>query len=194
MEKKDGFKVAFALTAYDGDSSVIEDPKLAMVQPYIRSWGIPENEGGKIIDRPLEWHQCSPEELGLTESSLSREDVFFPIMRKSKLDLETYGSKMKCIDYDDFEIFGNFNSQAAKQLTLYLELCDQSTGLCESEDKVNDWLKDKYLLVLSNQINFDSEAYDQDKIRAESTLTWYKVNTQMRESMINSIEFTHLEL
>lgn len=55
LNETSSFRIAFALTAYDGSTEIIEDPKKAVVNAYLRSWGIPENEG-KIVDRPIPTH------------------------------------------------------------------------------------------------------------------------------------------
>ena len=93
-----------------------------MVQPYLRSWGIPGVTG--IQETPLKWHQCTDEELGLKKAGLPWTERFFPIAEKSRRNVEIYGSKLKCLDLEDFEMFGNFDSDSAKQLSLKLELCD----------------------------------------------------------------------
>ena len=41
---------------------------------------------------------------------------------------------------------------------------------------------------------FDAETYDTDKIKKESVLSWYKVNTQIRESMINKVQINNIYL
>lgn len=72
-------------------------------------------------------------------------------MGNSQADADVYGRKMKCLEYDDFEFFGNFNSYKAKQPTIYLEMCQGGPEAgCEEEDVIMDWLHDKYILVLSN--------------------------------------------
>lgn len=66
---------------------------------------------------------------------------------------------------------------------------------CKEKEEIMEWLRDKYILVLSNQMIFDAESYeDGSKILQESVLTWYKVNTQVRESMINSVQITKVYL
>ena len=172
------FRIAFALTAYDGKTTITEDPRKAVLKPYLRSWGIPENNG-KIVDYSLETRPCKPEELNIEESDDPNFTTdFFPVMENSFADAEVYGRKMKCLNYEEFEFFGNFNSYKAKQPTLYLEMCMGGAEKgCEEEADIKEWLRDKYILVLSNQMVFDAERYDTGKIKSESMLTWFKVNT-----------------
>ena len=81
---------------------------------YLRSWGIPENDG-KIVDRPLKTSLCNQTELGLVGvDDPNFVPDFFPVMENSLSDAVTYGPKLKCIDYEGFEFFGNFNSFKAK--------------------------------------------------------------------------------
>ena len=41
---------------------------------------------------------------------------------------------------------------------------------------------------------FDAGTYDTNKIKRESVLSWYKVNTQIRESMINKVQINNIYL
>ena len=41
---------------------------------------------------------------------------------------------------------------------------------------------------------FDAGTYDTGKIKKESVLSWYKVNTQIRESMINKVQINNIYL
>ena len=52
---------------------------------YLRSWGIPENDG-KIVDRPLKTSLCNQTELGLEEVNDSNfVPDFFPVMEKGEV-------------------------------------------------------------------------------------------------------------
>ena len=62
-------------------------------------------------------------------------------MESSFSDANIYGRKMNCLNYTDFEFFGNFNSYKAKQPTLYLEICKGGPDAgCWEEDDIMEWL------------------------------------------------------
>ena len=64
FSSSDGFKVAFAITAYDTNQTITEDPTYGKVIAKYRSWG---DEITSIQKGELETHSCSESELGLTE-------------------------------------------------------------------------------------------------------------------------------
>ena len=61
------------------------------------------------------------------------------------------------------EIYGNFDAKKAKLLRAYLDRC-HDMDYCRSEEEIDEYMKDKYLLMLRNQIRFDSSLYYYDSI------------------------------
>ena len=55
---EDGLSFAFAITAYDGNRSVTEDPDYGVVKVKIVSWGI-EEDAQSMAGGELETHPCS---------------------------------------------------------------------------------------------------------------------------------------
>ena len=111
-----------------------------------------------------------------------------------------------CIDKADSFIFGNFDSDTARNIELTLKRC---TGgdTCASEKEVINYFQGKYIGVLSNQIRFDSSRWEADSIIKESVLTWIPVSTQvqlevpfevvravvnLQDKLVNLEEFTEL--
>lgn len=99
-----GLNFAFGISAYDTDTSLIEDPRYGLMSAEIVSWGFGE-EGEVGSDGPLGIHACTEEELGLVEGS----SKFYPIRENSLRDAKFVAQKLKCLD-DDFEISGDYNS------------------------------------------------------------------------------------
>ena len=52
---------------------------------------------------------------------------------------------------------------------------------CESEENIREWLKRKYIVIIYNQIRFDSERYFMDSKIAESRLTYIPLSSQTRQ-------------
>ena len=59
---------------------------------------------------------------------------------------ETFNSKMKCID-EEFQIWGDYNSDDGQNLMVVFEKCDPGERECESEEVINRWLEYKYIVV-----------------------------------------------
>ena len=141
---EDGIAFAFAITAYDGDRSVTEDPDYGTVKAKIVSWGIEKDEQG-LAGGELETHLCTRQELGLDGL---KSDKLYPIRDNSYRDIETYSEKLRCID-SDFTLQGDYSSSKAQVLKLSLEMCDRSVvnNTCKSEEETAAWLRRKFLVV-----------------------------------------------
>ena len=56
---------------------------------------------------------------------------------------------MKCMDVDKLELFGNYDSAAAKSLIVAFVKCDSGKrNDCKTEEEINDWLTFKYIVRL----------------------------------------------
>ena len=101
--------MAAALTEYDSNTEFIEDPRYGELIIEHYGWGYEEFIGSK--SRVLETHPCSDAELGLkrTDSTL-----IYPIRESSMGEVKTWKKKFKCVDKEDFQIWGDYNSAAAQ--------------------------------------------------------------------------------
>ena len=73
------------------------------IKAYHRSWGDSDDPGSHM--RELESRQCTDEEK-------SGNSKFFHVDPSTSIDLDTYGSKLMCID-ENLEIYGSYNSVKA---------------------------------------------------------------------------------
>lgn len=73
-------------------------------------------------------------------------------------------------------LYGDYNSPRARLIELQLEMC-LDKPYCKSKDEITEFMRDKYLILLYNQINFDSDLYGENSIIPESNLIWIPVNT-----------------
>ena len=63
---------------------------------------------------------------------------------------------MLCIDKEHLELYGDFSSEEARLIDLQLVRCHDQ-DYCKSEEEIMQWMKNKWLLLLSNRIRFDPE-------------------------------------
>jgi hypothetical protein len=71
-------------------------------------------------------------------------------------------NKFKCIDEGYFNIYGNYNSEKASQLYLSVDRCVNTTengNMCAPAQEIDEFLTDKYILLLYNQVHFNLTAY-----------------------------------
>ena len=60
-------------------------------------------------------------------------------------------------------------------------MCEGTTAsgvLCHPKEDILEWLKAKYIVVVYNQIRFDSDSFYESAAIAESRLTYVPINTQ----------------
>ena len=69
--------------------------------------------------RPINFHYCSDEELGIEPGS---KTVIYPIFESSRLEMLTFRKKFKCVDREELVIWGDFNSKKAQQLAIKFKM------------------------------------------------------------------------
>ena len=50
---------------------------------------------------------------------------------------------------------------------------------CKTEEEIRKWLKRKYILLLYNQIRFETEGYFDEAAKKESRVLYFPINTQV---------------
>ena len=63
---------------------------------------------------------------------------------------------MMCVDREEMNIYGDFNSEEARLIDVQLIRCHDQ-DYCKSDEEIMQWMKNKWLLLLSNRIRFDPE-------------------------------------
>ena len=76
------------------------------------------------------------------------------------------------------ELYGDWNSEKARKISVILEKCTGEMH-CKSEEEIDEFMRGKYLLLLNNQIRFDSKEYHEDSIKLESRIRWITISTKM---------------
>ena len=90
--------------------------------------------------------------------------------------MSTYQRKFRCIDPEEMYLYGDYNSEKARLIQLQLEICHDKP-ICKPRDEIIEFARGKYLVLLYNQINFDSNRYREHSIQPESNTVWIPVNT-----------------
>ena len=67
---------------------------------------------------------------------------------------ELYQKKLVCLNPADVWVHGAYNSKRARHLNFQLKKCRGSPE-CKTEEEILDFFRDKYLIILYNQIRFD---------------------------------------
>ena len=65
---------------------------------------------------------------------------------------------------------------------------------CESKEDIREWLRGKFILLLYNQIRFESGQYFYDAAVKESRLQYIPVSSQVRQIIPHKVQKTQLEL
>ena len=50
---------------------------------------------------------------------------------------------------------------------------------CKSDAEIDEFIRNKFVVMYYNQVRFDSFSYGQESIKAEAQIRWLSVNTQM---------------
>lgn len=60
---------------------------------------------------------------------------------------------MKCID-EDFELYGDFDTNFAQNLMIVFDRCDPSERVCADDAVIDEWIKFKYIILVENEENY----------------------------------------
>ena len=113
-----GLNIAVGLTRYDSDVEPFDDPTVGEVVFNHYKWGTAP-DGQNFAGRyPLKSHRCTREELGLDDDKSKAR--FYP---NTDSDVEFYHKKFLCIDKEDIEVYGDWNSHKAQLLNVQFIKC-----------------------------------------------------------------------
>ena len=184
-----GFFFAAAITEYDSNPDIIEEARYGELVFENIGWGYGD-ELLKVKYVDLSFDYCTKEQLGLEPST---EFSLFPIKENQKLELEHYQKKFKCPNSDQVQIWGDYNSLYAQQLTVSFKMCE-GHDYCESRENIIAWLRRKFILLVYNEIRFELDGYGNDVSVQASKLVYLPVSTQAREIIPYKVQLTELEL
>ena len=82
-------------------------------------------------------------------------------------------------------------------LKFYFDKCNNDTfvgGVCKSEKEIKSYLRRKFIVTLHNQVRFNTMDYSEERMVRESVLTWYPVDSQLRQEHVVQVQVTELQL
>ena len=88
---------------------------------------------------------------------------------------------------------GDYNTAQGVILNLAFEVCED-TPICHPREKIMNWLRRKFLVVLENTLNFDRENVKNNGIKHRSRLNWNVASPQLRTEYANVLEVNKLDL
>ena len=176
------FRVAASITEF-GVEKDFEDPTYGTVKLVMKYWNGSE---------PLRFYEFPTRNCGFKDDAAKgeMENGFFPLLEKME-GLKTYRNYMKCIDEEQlrddepFEIFGDFDSDAARNLMVVFDRCigtlEDGVTPCQKPEVINQWLQKKYIFVLQNEIKYLQHIDDGDeRLKKTSIMTQHAVSGDTR--------------
>ena len=108
-----GLNIAVALTRYDSVVEPFDDPTVGQVVFNHYKWGPNPDPGEAPFSGryQLKSHYCTREELGLDDDK--SKAGFYPY---SNNNVEFYHRKFLCVDKEDIEVYGDWNTNKAQFL------------------------------------------------------------------------------
>lgn len=175
-DARDGWRVAFGLTAFDSSSDPAPfDDTYGTVGAYIKIWGEKDAAGNSTPTyfKKLETEPCKDSDINIDNVENQDKFKFFAPAPEFANDVKRFKNVLNCIKNDDHELMGDYNSAAAKQLVITFEMCrrGKTPGVnCKSESVIKDWMARKFLLTMENQIEFNKDLVEKDKLKKSSRL------------------------
>ena len=105
-----------------------------------------------------------------------------PIFPGSRDEVAFYSKKFLCVDKEDYSLYGDYNSARAQQFNVQFLRCnaeDHPDVDCASEEEITEFIRNKFMLILYNQVRFDSNFYGEEAITKESRVMYVQVNSQI---------------
>lgn len=76
-----------------------------------------------------------------------------------------------CVDQSELRLAGEYSSDEGSFVKVSLNAC-VGQAHCKSDQEIKDYLRGSYMLLLTNQMRFDSTRFGPDAIVRESRISW----------------------
>ena len=83
-------------------------------------------------------------------------------------------------------MYGEYDSAKAKMVYIMFERCVGYT-YCASEAEIDEWIENKYIVTLTNEMYFDKERTGLDSIQKQSRIVWNTMSPQIRQTYVNKV-------
>lgn len=123
--------------------------------------------------------------------------------------LKTYKKAMKCIE-KPYELWGDYNSDVTQNLMVVFEKCDdrpksefaesesasegnETKVKCKSEAEIDEWMKQKYLLVQQNEKKYSHHADDfSERLQKHSIISQHPLSVDVRVDSPRLVSFSEV--
>lgn len=180
--------VAAAVTAY-GDYSDNEDPSIGTLEFYIKGW---LDDGSPIKFTKLKTRPCTLEEFSFQSDKVKRDTPFWQIHVKSD-SYKDYIPSMKCID-EDYELYGEFETNVAHNLMVVFERCDPEQRTCADDAVIDEWMQFKYILTVENEENYLQTRPAGNRMEQYAKISWFGLSPNTRVDKVKRITFEDIQL
>lgn len=191
FDYQQGFNIAVGLSGWNDIVEYELPPEIGYISYGASEWGIDDN--GLLIDDwyDFESHTCTPEELGLTDDRSNA--TFYTVKPLQRAYVEKFQKKLQCINKQDLTLWGDFQSVFARQFNIFFVKCTDKPE-CKTDAEIKEYLSDKYIMILSNEMTFDNANFGQKSILKQADLKWKRFNTQVIETIPFEVTQTSVEL
>ena len=159
-DDRDGFHIAFGLTAYDSSSDPTPfDATFGEIAAYQKVWGEKDAQGNNLPTsmRKLRSSPCQAQDLNLNNDPNVEKYRFFPPDTEYEYETRRFQDVLQCIQ-DDVILKGDYNTAAASQLVIAFTICRNEPGvpilpgdvICRDEAFIKKWMRRKWILILEN--------------------------------------------
>ena len=146
---EEGFNVAVAFTSYGNEKEYELLEKYGSLRFRGDQWGL--NPDGSVYrnNTIFDSHICTREELGLDEDRT--DATFMPHQDRQEPFVDMYQKKFICLNKEDLVLWGDFSSDESRQFNIDFVKCNTTErDDCADDAAVEEFVRDKYLLMLSN--------------------------------------------
>ena len=86
------------------------------------------------------------------------------------------------------DVAGEYNSDSIRHLQIHFIKCNSSIrDDCKSDEEITEWLKRKFIFVITNNERFVPTVYTDERVMRESVLIWHPIKSILREEVVNPI-------
>jgi len=139
---------------------------------YYEVWNETYNDVEEIPIRP-----CTLQDFGIDSNNETKQQFFKADIGK----VEEFKRKINILQCmtEPVNLVGNWNTETAKVLEFYFEKCDsEKRETCKSEEEVQEWMKDKYLILAYNRQLFMTDKFGEKRFKKNSYLDWLPVDIE----------------
>lgn len=141
---------------------------------YYEVWNETYNDVEEIPIRP-----CTLQDFGIDANNETKQQFFKADIGK----VEEFKRKINILQCmtEPVNLVGNWNTETAKVLEFYFEKCDsEKRETCKSEEEVQEWMKDKYLILAYNRQLFMTDKFGEKRFKKNSYLDWLPVDIETK--------------